>query len=161
MGALPLAQGEGPHSFSNWWHTPRCTTGSLHEFRWALSPLGLLFKVLIHFLFAALSGGSLLQSVMSQQYNCLMKLYTNFTKFYFSQYLPSTFILRCMLLLGLRWLCMHVHDWTLLTGLLIYPRKIKEILWKSMYKVNRELFTCGITDFGRGPSREGDIQNFG
>ena len=37
------AQWEGPHSFSNWWHTPRCTTGSLRKFRWALSPLGLLF----------------------------------------------------------------------------------------------------------------------
>ena len=37
------AQGEAPHSFSNWWPTPRCTTGTLRNFRWALSPLGLLF----------------------------------------------------------------------------------------------------------------------
>ena len=29
-----------------------------------------------------------------------------------------------------------------------------------MYKVNGELFSCGITDSGRVPSREGDIQNF-
>ena len=36
------------------------------------------------FLYAALSGGTLLQSVMSQQYDCLMELYTNFTKSYFS-----------------------------------------------------------------------------
>ena len=37
------AQGEGSHSFSNWWHTPRCTTGSLRNFRWALRLLGLLY----------------------------------------------------------------------------------------------------------------------
>ena len=38
----------------------------------------------------------MLISVMSQQYNCLMELYTNFTKFLFfmKMYLPSTFILR-------------------------------------------------------------------
>ena len=37
------AQGRAPmDSFSNWWHTPRCTVGSLRKFRWALSPLGLL-----------------------------------------------------------------------------------------------------------------------
>ena len=41
----PWGPGEGPHSFSNWWHTPRCTTGSLRQFRWALSPLGLLFQI--------------------------------------------------------------------------------------------------------------------
>ena len=29
-----------------------------------------------------------------------------------------------------------------------------------MYKVNGALFSCGITDSGRVPSREGDIQNF-
>ena len=29
-----------------------------------------------------------------------------------------------------------------------------------MYKVNGELFSCDITDSGRVPSREGDIQNF-
>ena len=28
-----------------------------------------------------------------------------------------------------------------------------------MYKVNGELFSYNITDFGRVPSREGDIQN--
>ena len=32
------------------------------------------------FFYAALSGGTLLQSVMSQQYNCLMELYTRFSK---------------------------------------------------------------------------------
>ena len=33
------------------------------------------FKVFINFLFAALSGGTLLQSVMSQHGNCLMELH--------------------------------------------------------------------------------------
>ena len=34
--------------------------------------------------------------VMSQQYNCLMELYTNFTNFllFMKMHLPSTFILR-------------------------------------------------------------------
>ena len=47
-------------------------------------------------MYAALSGGTVLRSVMSQQYNCLMELYTNFTKFllFIKMYLPSTFILR-------------------------------------------------------------------
>ena len=35
----------------------------------------MIFKVLINFLYVALSGGTLLQSVMSQQNNCLMELY--------------------------------------------------------------------------------------
>ena len=42
------------------------------------------FKVLITLLYAALSGGTLLQSVMPQQYNSLMELSTNFTKFHIS-----------------------------------------------------------------------------
>ena len=38
----------------------------------------------------------MLISVMSQQYNCLMELYTNFTTFllFMKMHLPSTFILR-------------------------------------------------------------------
>ena len=31
-------------------------------------------------------------------------------------------------------------------------------MWKSVYKVNGELFSCDITGAGRVPSREGDIQ---
>ena len=42
------------------------------------------FTVLINFLYAALSNGTLLQFMMSQQNNWLMELYTNFIKFYFS-----------------------------------------------------------------------------
>ena len=53
------------------------------------------YKVLSNFLYAALSGGTVLISVMSQQYNWLMELYTNFTKLliFMKIYLPSTFIL--------------------------------------------------------------------
>ena len=40
-----------------------------------------------------------------------------------------------------------------------YPRKKKKI-WKFSYKINGELFSCGISDSGRVPSREGGIQNF-
>ena len=47
-------------------------------------------------MYIALSGGTLLISVMSQQYNCLMELYTHFYKilFFMQMYLPSSFILR-------------------------------------------------------------------
>ena len=40
--------------------------------------------------------GTLLIYVMSQQYNCLMELYTNFYKIslFMKMYLPSSFILR-------------------------------------------------------------------
>ena len=46
-------------------------------------------------MYVALSGGTLLISVMSQQYNCLMELYTNFYKLllFVKMYLPSSFIL--------------------------------------------------------------------
>ena len=47
-------------------------------------------------MYVALSGGTLLISVMSQQYNCLMELYTMVYKilFFMKMYLPSSFILR-------------------------------------------------------------------
>ena len=47
-------------------------------------------------MYVALSGGTLLISVMSQQYNCLMELYTNFYKMllFMKMYLPSSYILR-------------------------------------------------------------------
>ena len=53
---------------------------------------------------SALSGGTLLISVMSQQYNCLMELYTKFYKIllFMKMYLPSSFILRYVGMLGLR-----------------------------------------------------------
>ena len=47
-------------------------------------------------MYVALSGGTLLIYVMSQQYNCLMELYTNFYKIllFMKMYLPSSFIIR-------------------------------------------------------------------
>ena len=47
-------------------------------------------------LILCMSGGTLLISVMSQQYNCLMELYTKFKKklLFMKMYLPSSFILK-------------------------------------------------------------------
>ena len=47
-------------------------------------------------MYVALSGGTLLISVMSQQYNCLMELYTNCLKnsLFMKMHLPSSFIIR-------------------------------------------------------------------
>ena len=47
-------------------------------------------------MYVALSDGTLLISVMSQQYNSLMELYTNFYKklLFMKIYLPSSFMLR-------------------------------------------------------------------
>ena len=47
-------------------------------------------------MYVALSGGTLLISVMSQQYNSVMELYTHFYKIllFMKMYLPSSFILR-------------------------------------------------------------------
>ena len=47
-------------------------------------------------MYVALSGGTLPISVMSQQYNYLMELYTNSYKIllFLNIYLPSSFILR-------------------------------------------------------------------
>ena len=43
-------------------------------------------------MYVALSGGTLLISVMSQQYNCLMELYTNFLQnFTFHESVSSLF----------------------------------------------------------------------
>ena len=63
----------------------------------------MIFKVLVNFLYATLSGCTVLISVMSHQFNCLMELYTNFTKFslFMKIHLPSTFILRYV-----------IYDWT-------------------------------------------------
>ena len=54
------------------------------------------FKGFINVVYVALSGGTLLISVMSQQYNCLMELYTNFLQnlLFMKMYFPSSLILR-------------------------------------------------------------------
>ena len=64
------------------------------------------FKGLINFVYVAPSGGTLLISVMSQRYNCLMTLYTNFLQnFTFHENVSSLLYLG---MLGLRWMCMHL-----------------------------------------------------
>ena len=58
-------------------------------------------------MYVTLSGGILLISVMSQQYNCLMELYQKTNKKYFSW--KCIFLLLLYFgMLGLRWMCMHL-----------------------------------------------------
>ena len=63
---------------------------------WIIQSRDMIFKGFINFAYVALSGGTLLISVLSQQYNFLMELYTNCYKilFFMKMYLPSSFILR-------------------------------------------------------------------
>ena len=92
--------------------------------------------------------------VMSQQYNCLMELYTHFTKFYFSwRYIFP--LLLYLGMLGLRWMCMNL--WM---NLIKRTIDIQENCEKFMYKVSGELYSCDITYSGRVQSREGDTHNF-
>ena len=103
-----------------------------------------------YFLYAVLSGGTVLIYVMSQQYNCPMELYTNVANvlLFMKMHLPSTFILRYVrakMIVHALWL--NLINWAI---------DIQE----KMYKVNGEFFSCNITDSGIVPTREGDIQNF-
>ena len=89
-------------------------------------------------MYVALSGGTLLIYVMSQQsYNCLMELYIFF--FFFFLYTKFNFSWKCIFppllyfgMLGLRWMWMHlwlnemIYDWS--NGLYWYPMKIKNIV---------------------------------
>ena len=74
-------------------------------------------------MYVTLAGGTLLISVMSQQYNCLMELYTNFYKIFLfmKMYLPSSLILRYVRAE------MNVHAFMneLVQKDYWYPRKIK------------------------------------
>ena len=103
-------------------------------------------KVSFYFVYVALSGGTLLISVMSQQYNCLMKLYTKFYKIciFMKMYLPSSFVLRYV---RAEIKCACHYDWTWSKGLLISKKNQK--IWKSMYKVNGELSSCDITSLAK------------
>ena len=115
------------------------------------------FKGFVNFVYVALSSGTLLISVMSQQYNCLMELYTHFYK-NFHKNVSSLFFYTYMYVRAE----MNVHafmneidpkdHW--------YPRRRRKKLWKSMYKVSGGLSSCDITYSGRVLSREGDIHNF-
>ena len=107
----------------------------------------------------ALSGGTLLISVMSQQYNYLMELYTNFFKIllFLKMYLPSSFILRYVRAEMIVYVFMIELDqedyW--------YPRKTKNcenlciksmeillwyhIFWQSSIQRGRHTQLCIIT----------------
>ena len=99
------------------------------------------FKVLVNFMYAALSGGTVLIYVMSQQYNCLMELYTNLMK----MYLPSTFIDYCA------WVCMHL--WlNLINWILCRPTM-------SMECCSLDCDSLWQHRFWHSSTKEGDIQN--
>ena len=60
-------------------------------------------------MYVALSGGTLLISVMSQQYNCLMELYTNFLQnFTFHNFSWKSIFPELLVYLGIR-AEMNVH----------------------------------------------------
>ena len=92
---------------------------------WIIQSRDRIFKGFINFVYVALSGGTLPVSVMSQQYSCLMELYTNFLQnFTFHENVTSLFFLIYLGMLGLWWMFMHIWNeldqkdyW--------YPRKIK------------------------------------
>ena len=62
---------------------------------WIIQSRDIIFQSFINFVYVALSGGTLLISVMSQQYNCLMELYTNSYQIllFMKMNIPSSFIL--------------------------------------------------------------------
>ena len=86
----------------------------------------MIFKGFINFVYVALSGGTLLISVMSQQYNCLMELYTIFffIVLFMKMYLPSSFILRYVR----AEMSVHAFMNELDEEDYWYPRKIKKIV---------------------------------
>ena len=63
---------------------------------WIIQSRDMIFQGFINFVYVALSCGTLLISVVSQQYNYLMELYTNIYKIllFMKMYLPFSFILR-------------------------------------------------------------------
>ena len=112
-------------------------------------------------MYVALSGDTLLISVISvsQQYNCLMELYTKFYKIllFMKMYLPSSFILRYVTAEMNVHACMYPFDqkdyW--------YPREMKKniyvqsqwrvvllwyhIFWQSSVHRGRHTQLCIIT----------------
>ena len=79
----------------------------------------MIFQSLVNSLYAALSGGTMLISVMSQQYNCLMELYTNFTIYVTFMMIVHAFMI-------------EYNDW--------YQQQQKQG-GNYMYKVNGELYS--------------------
>ena len=114
-----------------------------------------------------ISSGTLLQSVMSQQYNCLLELYTNFTKFYFlwkyisSLYFYTYMYMYCRYVIELGWSCMHL--WLNLVNQTIdiqEKRKKKKKKMKIYVQSQWKVVLLWYHRFWQSSSREGDIQNF-
>ena len=120
------------------------------------------FKGFINFVYVALSGGTLLISVMSQQYNCLMELYTQILlNVYFSwKCILKVPLLLYLGMLGLRWMCMHLLM-NLIKRTIDIQEKLKIV--KKIYTCTKSMESCPLVIShysGRVPSREGDKHNF-
>ena len=87
-------------------------------------------------MYVALSDGTLLIFVMSQQYNCLLELYKFFkTKFHFSWKCIFPLLLYKGML-GLRWMCMHLWmNWIKRTIDIQENLKIVKIYVQSQWRV--------------------------
>ena len=93
---------------------------------------------------AALSGGTMLKFVMSQQYSSLLELFIKYPKKKKITFPENTFSLSFYVRAK-----MIVHAFVIqLDQLVWYLRKIKICENLYMYKVNGELFSCDITDSG-------------
>ena len=98
-------------------------------------------------MYVALSGGTLLIYVMSQQYNYLMELYTNFTKFslFTKMHLPSSFILGYVI--GLRWMCMHLWMNLIKRTIDIQEEKKNQNLWDIIWYMIMQLWMCSAAEY--------------
>ena len=95
-----------------------------------------------NFLYAALSGSTLLKSVMSQHYNSLMELYnTNVTNFTLHENTSSLYFYTSLGMLELRWLCMHL--WLNLINWSIIKKNLK------IYTCTKSLESCSVVVYHR------------
>ena len=105
------------------------------------------FTVLINFFYAALSGGTQLQPVMSQQNTCIMELYTKFRKILFSWkcVFPLSYTLIKMIVHAFMIELDHQPDYW-------YPRKVKncENLQSQWKNVLLWWYRCGQSSLQRG-----------
>ena len=74
------------------------------------------YKVLVNFLYATLSGVTVLIYVISQQNNCLMELYTNLTKLLFFMKMHLKYVRAKMIVYAFIIELDQLHYW--------YPRKL-------------------------------------
>ena len=94
---------------------------------------------------------ALCYNMMSQQYNSLKGTVHKFHKILLFIVLP---LLLYIGMLGLRWLCMHL--WlNLINQIIFISKKKKKKKWKSMFKVNRELFSLWYHRFWKSSIQRG------